>query len=232
MATTARNRIIFIALALAAAAVFVRLGVWQLHRRVERLARNALVTHRYDAPSVDVASLPRDTADARFRRVRVIGQVDYDHELTYASRSYKGSPGVNLMTPVHLPGSDTVVIVDRGWVYSPDGSTLDHTKWHDVDSTFVGYVEEMPSTGGTSFTSKPTVIAHLSYPVVAKALPYPVLPFYVVALGDSANAPDRVARLSLPPLDAGPHLSYAIQWFCFAIIAVVGAAIVVRRGDG
>jgi cytochrome oxidase assembly protein ShyY1 len=30
-------------------------------------------------------------------------------------------------------------------------------------------------------------------------------------------------------LDDGPHLSYAIQWFAFATIAVVGAGIVVAR---
>jgi cytochrome oxidase assembly protein ShyY1 len=33
----------------------------------------------------------------------------------------------------------------------------------------------------------------------------------------------------LPDLSEGPHLSYAIQWFCFAAVAVAGAAILVRR---
>jgi cytochrome oxidase assembly protein ShyY1 len=37
-------------------------------------------------------------------------------------------------------------------------------------------------------------------------------------------------RVELPPLDDGPHLSYAIQWFAFATIAVGGAVLWLRKG--
>jgi surfeit locus 1 family protein len=224
----ARTRV-FLGVAIIAAAVCVRLGFWQLHRRTERKTRNALITSRLDSAAVDVAALPHDTAMARFRRARVTGVPDYEHELIFAARSYRGSPGVNFLTPVRIPGRDTAVIVNRGWVYSPDGSTVDESKWRDTSSTFTGYVEELPSVAGASYASRPRVIARLSFAAVSKALPYPVAPFYVVALGDSVIAPDRLARLTVPPLDEGPHLNYAIQWFAFALIAVVGAVVVVRQ---
>lgn len=214
-----------------AAAVFVRLGIWQLHRLDERRARNALVTSRLESAPVDPSELPRDSAAARYRRVRVTGVPDYQHELIYATRTRLGSPGVNLLTPLRRPGTDTAVLVDRGWVYSPDGSTIDASKWHDRDSVFTGYVEELPSSGGATFTERPNVVARLSYDVVAKALPYPVLPVYVVALpgADTTQAPDRIARLIIPPLDEGPHFSYAMQWFGFAVVALVGAGFVIRQ---
>jgi surfeit locus 1 family protein len=136
---------------------------------------------------------------------------------------------VNFLTPVRIAGRDTAVIVNRGWVYSPDGSTVDEGKWRDTSSTFTGYVEELPSVVGSSYESRPRVIARLSFGAVTKALPYPVAPFYVVALGDSVIAPDRLARLTVPPLDEGPHLNYAIQWFAFALIALVGAGVVVKQ---
>jgi surfeit locus 1 family protein len=220
---------LFVALAVISAAVFVRLGFWQLSRREERRARNALVAARLDSIPVDVASLPRDTALARFRRVRVVGVPDYEHELVWAARTHKGSPGVNLLTPVRLPGSDTAILLNRGWVYSGDGATVDLSKWRDRDSTFIGYVEGLPSIAGASYTNRPSVIARLSHDVVAKALPYPVAPVYVIVLSDSAIAADRIARLSAPPLDEGPHLSYAVQWFAFATVALVGVAIVLRQ---
>jgi len=220
---------LFVAFALISAAVFVRLGFWQLSRRQERRARNALVSARLDSTPVSVASLPRDTALARFRRVRVIGVPDYEHELVWAARTHKGSPGINLLTPVRLPGSDTAILLNRGWVYSGDGATVDLAKWRDRDSTFIGYVEELPSVAGASYTDRPTVIARLSHDVVAKALPYPVAPVYVIVLSDSAIAADRIARLSAPPLDEGPHLSYAFQWFAFATVALVGVVIVLRQ---
>jgi len=220
---------LFVAAAVIAAAIFVRLGVWQLHRLSERRALNAIVRARLDSAEVDVSALPHDTSLARFRRVRVTGTPDYEHELIYAARSYNGSPGVNLLTPVRMPGRDTAVIVDRGWVYAPDGATVDLAKWHEHDSTFTGYVEEFPSSGGTAYADRPRIIGRLGYQAVARALPYPVAPVFVVMLGDSVIAPDRVARLTVPPLDEGPHMSYAIQWFSFAVVALVGAGIVIRQ---
>jgi surfeit locus 1 family protein len=220
---------VFVVIAVLLAALFVRLGLWQLDRRHERQARNALITARLDSAEVDVAALPRDSATARFRRVRVTGIADYEHELIYAARSYRGSPGVNFLTPIRIAGKDTAVIVNRGWVYAPDGVTVDEAKWRERDSTFTGYVEELPSTAGASYASRPRVIARLSYDAVAKAVPYPVAPVYVVVLGDSAIAPDRLARLTVPPLGEGPHLNYAIQWFAFALIALAGAGVVVKQ---
>jgi cytochrome oxidase assembly protein ShyY1 len=54
----------------------------------------------------------------------------------------------------------------------------------------------------------------------------------MVQTSDSAQRPDRPARLTAPALDNGAHLSYAIQWFAFAIIAWVGVAVVVSRERG
>ena len=220
---------IFVVLALLAAALFVRLGFWQLHRRAERRARNALITARLDSAEIDVRRLPSDTTLARFRRVRVTGTPDYEHELLFAARTRRGSPGVNILTPVKLAGSDTAVMLNRGWVYAADGATVDLSKWHERDSSFTGYVEELPSTGGATYTGKPRIIAHMSVDVIRKAVPYPVMPIYVMVLGDSAVAADRVARLSVPPLDDGPHMGYALQWFAFAVIAVAGAGFVVKQ---
>lgn len=178
---------------------------------------------------MDATLLPRDTAAAHYRLAIVRGAPDYEHELVYAARSRRGSPGVYLLTPIRMVGSDTAVLVNRGWVYSPDGATVDLAKWHDRDSTFTGYVEEFPYSAGATFSGRPNVIARLSYDVVAKALPYPVAPMYVIALGDSVTAADRIARLTAPPLDEGPHLNYAIQWFFFALVALVGTVFAVRQ---
>ena len=43
------------------------------------------------------------------------------------------------------------------------------------------------------------------------------------------SLPMRIARLTIPALDEGPHLNYAIQWFGFAAVALVGAGFVVRQ---
>ena len=212
----------FAVAAFLAAALFVRLGIWQLHRLGERRAWNALVRERLAAPEVDLAELPRDTAAIRYRRVRVRGVPDYDRELVLAARTRRGSPGVNLITPLHIGGRDTAVIVNRGWVYSPDGATVDLNRLHTNDTVYSGYVDVLPPTGGSVFKDRPRVISRLSEQTLAAALGYPIAPFYVMAQGDTIPSAERPASIELPALDEGPHLSYAIQWFAFAAVAVGG----------
>jgi surfeit locus 1 family protein len=226
--TSLRLRI-FVLAAIVAAAIFARLGVWQVSRLHERRALNALVLSRIDSAEVDFWSLPRDTAAARYRRVRVTGKPDYDHQLLWAARNYNGSPGVNFLTPVFVPGHDTAVLVNRGWIYSPDGATVDEVRWRDPDTTFVGYAQELPSLPGNAYSTRPRTLARLGYAAVTKALPYPVSPTYVVMISDSAVAADRIVRLGVPPMDEGPHFSYAVQWFGFALVALVGAGFVVMQ---
>ena len=220
--------VLFVGFAAILAAICVRLGFWQVSRLHQRRAHNALVRSRLDSAEVDLSALPGDST-ARFRRVRLTGTPDYEHQLIWAARIHNGSPGVNFLTPYRIPGHDSAVLVDRGWVYSPDGATIDETKWRDTATTLTGFVELYPDVKGTTFVSRPSVVSRLSYDVVAKALPYPLAHRYVAMIGDSVMAPDRIARLTLPPLDEGPHFSYAIQWFSFALVALIGVAYVVSR---
>jgi surfeit locus 1 family protein len=121
------------------------------------------------------------------------------------------------------------VLVNRGWVYAADGATIAEERFRDTASAFVGYAEVYPSPTGAAYAGKPRVLARLGTDVAARALPYPIARFYVIALGDSTGAADRPARLTIPALDDGPHLSYAIQWFSFAAIALAGAAFVIKQ---
>jgi surfeit locus 1 family protein len=226
---------LFVALAILAAALFVRLGMWQLSRLDERRLRNRLIAARLEAPPVDVSVLPKDTSLAHYRRVRVTGERDYDHELVYAARTHRGAPGVDLLTPIRVAGSDTAVLVNRGWVYSGDGATVDLAQLRDRDSTFEGYVEEFPPGPGGAFSNNPRTIARLSHEIASKALPYPIAPFYVVlsddpfTLADTASKTRQPIRIGAPALDEGPHKSYAFQWFSFAGIALVGAGVVIKQ---
>lgn len=235
-----RRTILFALIAAAFATLFVRLGFWQLHRLDERRRSNALVRARLVGPALDVSTLPADPAQARFHRARVSGTPDYAHELVLTMRSHDGTPGVELLTPIRRSGSDTAVLVDRGWVYAADGATVDESRWREPDTSYVGYVEVVATSGSWPvMRGDPRLIRHIDRSDVARAIPYPVAPVYVVATDAAGASPgavatqagqDRPRRLEPPPLDEGPHLSYAIQWFSFAVIAVVGAGIVVVRG--
>lgn len=225
--------VVFVLIAVIFAALFIRLGFWQLSRLAQRRALNALVTARLEEPLVDVTTLPADSSSV-LRRTYVTGVPDYAHQVILADRSYNGSPGVYLLTPVRVAGRDSAILVNRGWVYAPDGVTIDAQRWRDRDSTFVGYAGLLATRSrfGANGALRPGVVRELDQPAVSAAVPYPVSRLYLVATQPDSAIPavERVARLSPPPLDEGPHLSYAIQWFSFAAIALIGAGAVAMRG--
>ncbi len=225
-----RRTILFCAFAIASAAVFVRFGLWQVRRMHERQARNAVVAAQQRGAPIPFAELPPDTAAAHYRPATLRGRFDYEHELIVTSRTRRGSPGVELITPMRVAGSDTAVLVNRGWVYSPDGGTVDRARWREADSASVqGYVElYTPDAGITRSAADPRIVRRVSRQEVASKIPYPVARYYVVSIGDSLSM-THPARREIPALDDGPHRSYAVQWFCFAAIALGGAVAVVMR---
>lgn len=229
-----KRLVVFVALAVAVAVVCVLLGFWQLRRLGERRLRNKVIASRLAEPPAPLTSLRADSS-SRLRRAYITGSPDYEHELVLAPRSHEGSPGVNIVTPLRIAGRDTAVLVNRGWVYAPDGVTVDRRRWHERDSSFTGYAEiaEAGATGAENVVLRndPRVLRRLRFDAAVRALPYPISPLYLVATVADSGMPasSRPARLPVPTIDEGPHLGYAIQWFSFAAIALIGATIVASR---
>ena len=255
-----RTRIILLGItAVAIAGVCIRLGLWQLDRLRERRADNARIAAGIAAAPVEMEAAGRDSTRSRALRVRVRGTYDFANEIVLINRSREGAPGVNILTPVRRDGGDTAVLVNRGWVYAPDGATVDLARWREPEEAGgIAYVSWMPApgsaspadAGGTPSSNAPARrTARLDRTVIAGMIPYPIAPYQLVLLdveamndagaayggagagpfGTAAPAdPTRPIRIPLPALDEGPHQSYAIQWFAFAAIALVGTAAVAR----
>jgi surfeit locus 1 family protein len=200
-----RRTLAFGALALAASALFVRLGIWQLHRLEERRAQNAEIRRQLARPAVRLtAGDAKDPAALRrllWRRVEADGRFDEVHEVVIRGRTWEGTPGVGLLTPLELSAGGRVW-VDRGWVPSPDAEHVDASRYAERGEVRVrGFLR--PPARGEARESGP--------PAVLERLPDPPAPRPPVPRGE-------------PELSDGPHLSYAVQWFAFAAIALGGFA--------
>ena len=227
-----RRNIVFLLLSVLVAAGCVRLGFWQLSRHRERVGRNALVEARLREPAVGVAQLPRDTAALRFRRATATGVPVYDREIVLAARVHRGSPGVHVLTPLRILGTDSLLLVNRGWAYSPDGATVELAKWREWEGSvsLSGFVEPIPDVPSAAVTGRERTLRRLHRPDVERLAGGPVLPYYLVTTDPPMGAgADALARVEPPALDEGSHLSYAVQWFFFAAIAFVGGVLVTRR---
>jgi surfeit locus 1 family protein len=227
----------FVLVSIAGAAVFSRLGVWQVSRLHQKQRLNAEMRARLAAAPVSVDSLAGAGDSLRYRRARVIGIPDYEHEVMLVQRTHQGSPGVYLVTPIITPGSDSATIVVRGWVYAPDGVRADRTRWREGDRlTLDGWLDVLPTSGSAdTIPGQPGTVRRLEQRDLAHRAGRPVRTMYLWVVADSGTGAGAAAtrqapaRFTLPVLDEGPHRSYAIQWFAFALIALAGAVIVVRN---
>ena len=210
--------------ALLVAAACVRLGVWQVDRLRQRRERNAQIFgHRSRPPLLVTGALSADSA--RDRRLSARGVYDYAHERLWHARSYEGVPGVDLVTPLRLPDG-TAVLVDRGWAPAPDAYHVDQGAYRESDSgTVLGIGMAAPRARGD-----------VDPRILRDSVQYPLLPFVIQELPPCAARshplPAGPIRWPAPELSDGPHLSYAIQWFSFAVIITVGSFALARKRRG
>jgi surfeit locus 1 family protein len=223
---------------LVVAAVCVRLGFWQLDRRDQRMERNAAVAERMAAAPARIASTPTDTAGLLHRSATAHGTYDHARTVVLGGRSHRGVPGVYVLTPLHLEGG--AILINRGWIPSPDAATIDlagvsRPAQAEVAGVLIPFPDVPPTATGDTFRTR---WFRLDGEAIRAQYPYGVAPLYLQETGPrtvvapAAGTLDPIP-LDPPALDAGPHLSYAVQWFSFAAIFLIGGLVLaLRRGGG
>jgi surfeit locus 1 family protein len=224
------HRLTLLALALVAA-VFVRLGLWQLGRLEERRAVNrGAAAARAEPPRELVLGADRSAGELNERWVQATGQFDHTHEVVLRGQAFQGTPGIMVATPLRLAAGDSAVLVLRGFVPSADAVRAEIDSLREPGQVRVrGLATSIASGGGRPLEhGGHTTWARLDLEALRARLPYPVLPVLLRQSPDS-GLPALPRRLPPPELSEGPHLSYAIQWFAFAVMTLAFGVLVVRK---
>jgi len=221
------RQVALVVIALVIAVVCVRLGFWQLDRLHGRRDVNAMLAARGALPPVDLATA--DVGALAYAHVTVAGTYDPSHEIVLSGRSYQGMAGNHILTPLVLRDG-RAVLVDRGWVpldvASPPVAGAPAAPTGQV--TVSGLALPPDSISASPVAPAPSVVTRIDLGIAT--LPYRLVPVYVLLqTQDPAQASGSPIPGVPPTLDEGPHLSYAIQWFAFATIAIVGCVVLVRR---
>jgi cytochrome oxidase assembly protein ShyY1 len=207
---------------------FVNLGFWQLRRLDERREYNALVTQRLESAPVPLEELLQtvgtDVDALEFRRVVVSGRFQPEGQLLTAPRSRDGRPGPQVLTVLELEGGDPV-LVDRGWI--PFDRNADRPPPAPDGPVRIGGIVRSPEPGSIGTGDQ---VARIDPRQIADRVGRP-LPGYYVQLWDQQPPLPAGAPLPgrTPEVTEGSHQSYALQWFSFALIALVGYPILVWR---
>ncbi|MEX2557455.1 MAG: SURF1 family protein [Actinomycetota bacterium] len=222
---------------LTAVIVMVMLGLWQLRRLGEVTSSNDRVRSRLALPvaAVDEVHAPGvDQDDAVYRRVEATGRFDETEEVVLDNRSNQGRAGKHLLTPL-VTESGRALIVDRGWVpldISPEAATAARPPSGTVRVVGVLFSSERKGAFGPTIPrqGRLTAVPRVDVARLAQQLPYPAFPLYLRIVSQS---PQQPGELPIPPgvpdLDDGPHLSYAVQWFLFATVALAVFVALARR---
>ena len=230
-------------LVILAASVMVRLGIWQLDRLAQRREFNARVEAQLDQPPLDLntADAGADLGSMEYREVIVTGEYDPAGEVALRNQAWDNHIGVHLLTPLKIAGSDEAVLVNRGWVPLEDYSSGDLTQYAEPGMVEVrgvirasqskpeigGRADQVPSPGAGKLMAWNLV----NVPGIAAQEAYPLLPAYIQQEPDPqwTSLPYR----SQPDLELteGPHFGYALQWFSFAAILVIGYPFYIRREE-
>ncbi|HEX9299244.1 MAG TPA: SURF1 family protein [Actinomycetota bacterium] len=213
----------------------IRLGFWQLHRLDGRKEANAEISAAEAAPPRPLPVLLAGTNDPtslRFRPTVATGTYDPAHEvLLYGRSSVQGEPGDQVLTPLRLADGRGIV-VDRGWIPLDRGVPVTGEAAAPPGTVTVAGVLFPPdaTTIPTGTPSPVERITKVDLGQIGAQLPYPIVPVYLLL---QTQRPSQQGALPepppLPPLTNGPHLSYAVQWFSFATITIVGYIVLLRR---
>ena len=216
---------ILIVIALVVAGTCVRLGLWQLDRLHGRRQTNAMLEARSAEPVAPITSL--DAEALPYRDVTATGTYDPRHEWILSGRSQGGVAGNHVLTPLVLDDG-TAVVVDRGWVpLDVGGVPVTGTAAAPGGRvTVIGLALPPDQVTAPATSPAPSITTRID---LGRAdLPYGLLPVYVL-LQSQDPSQDLPAIVAPPTFDEGPHLSYAIQWFAFASIAVIGCIVLLAR---
>ncbi|WP_436795492.1 SURF1 family protein [Actinospongicola halichondriae] len=209
----------------------VSLGFWQLRRHDERAERNAQVIARSEAPVAELDDLVASTDDlesTRYRPVTVTGEYALGSDLLVDNRSNDGLPGSWVVTPLRT-ADGTVVAVSRGFL-GFEGGELTPPAPPSGTVTVTGTALPWRDSCGERTDDAGVVIgaACMDESAVEAVAGGPVAPLAIQQEVSSAGDQGLVP-VPLPELDSGPHRGYAVQWFIFATIGLIGYPLVIRK---
>jgi cytochrome oxidase assembly protein ShyY1 len=230
----------FVAAALAVA-LGVSLGQWQLRRADEKRAIEAKLLARETAPPIALGSAllaagqVEQLEQLEYRRVTVRGEFNPGWTVYLDNRPYKGMAGLHVLTPLKIAGSDTYVLVARGWLPRDPANRTKVRAFETPHGTIqvtglarlhAGHLLQL---GTAEALRAGVIVQNLDLAQFAKASKLAVQPFIVE---QTDGVKDGLVRdWARPSAGVDKHLGYAFQWFALAATAFLFYIITGFRGS-
>ena len=208
--------------------LFVNLGFWQAGKAERRSAEMEQHSARAHLGPFAIGGQLVDPVQLQDAPVTVRGVYEPKSQFFVDNRQEDGQPGVHVVTPLKIAGSETRILINRGWVgwgQSRLALPLVSTPEHLVEISGVAAVPlnkpffMMPQHP----EQLPRLWERLDIERFAREASFAVQPVVLLQSGDG----DGLVRKWPPPEDrVARHQSYAYQWFgmAFALLIFYGVA--------
>ncbi len=223
----------YLALAVVFAVACVALSHWQVDRLDETRRANQLVERNFDSAPVPLAqvlpSLTSYSASQEWKQVTVSGRYLLDEELLVRNRPLDGNPGFEVLDPLLLDDG-TVFVIDRGFVPTGNHQDLPDSIPRPASGrvTVVARLQASEPTFDNQTAGKGQ-ISTIHLPRVAQLVGKPTFTrAYGLMVHETPSASTTPRPQPKPQLDEGLHISYAIQWILFGIMAFLGLGYAIR----
>ena len=222
----------------AGALLFIRLGVWQLHRADFKEALLRRYAASASAPLQDFSKVAETPSADGFSRVRVRGHYLADRIYLLDNPNHDGRGGVEVFAPfVVRDQPHTLLLVDLGFLTGNGTRQIpDLPPLPGADVTLQGlYLPPPPvglELGGDALARQshwPKESIFLDPAEIARDLGRPLYPRILALDADPASIYVRVHTLDFSSMPPARHRAYAFQWFSFALAAVVILLLVNRK---
>jgi len=217
---------LFVVVAAFAYLCFTVLAPWQLGKNSETSRENSQISHSLSADPVPLTTiLPQQdssASDAQWRRVTATGRYLADGQVLARLRVVDGEPAFAVLAPFDVDDGPTV-LVDRGYVRPVQGSrvpTIQPPPSETVTITARLRDSEPLAQGKDPLREDGAQqVYSINTAQIASVTGVALAGSYLQLVEDQ---PGGLGVIALPHLDAGPFLSYGIQWIAFGIIAPIG----------
>jgi cytochrome oxidase assembly protein ShyY1 len=198
----------------------IALGNWQERRAAEKIALRERIVEQNAQPPL---ALGPDAIPAEFRHVRMTGQFMANWPVFVDNRPYQGRSGFYLLMPFKIAGSDSHVLVARGWL--PADPTV-HDKRPQfstpagqvtIEGTVTSTLGHVLQLGTAAPVTPNAIVQNLTPAQLAQASGLRIQPFFVEQTGPKEQG--IVRDWPLPSTGIETHQGYALQWYGLATMA-------------
>lgn len=197
------------------------LSWWQFSRREERVERINQVQANYDQTVVPYSSLDfeNDMAALEWRPVKVSGRYLPESAVVVRNRPLSGRAGFLQLIPFQLEDG-RILAVERGWI--PAGNPITAPAANPLPDNQVRELvlrirAAEPSLGRGSV---PGQLASITPSELSGLDPAALISsHYGRLVSETPSSNQLPMAMPKPSLDEGNHLSYALQWVLFGLMA-------------